>query len=166
MNKVNISQIILIYFSRTHEEPTRNQSKHTRNPPNISHNWLILVDSQRVPGGFWLVSGGFLADSWWVLIGSWSVLIGSGHFTFYDSKVIRLLKKNLNQYMTEDAGVRLSSIFGLEDYRVLKTYRSKMSVIYICNDKNNVPSLWFIGTSMCNRTSCPSAWVATKPLWW
>ena len=39
--------------------------------------------------------------------------------------------------------------------------------IYICSLLSLLSTLWFLGTSIVwPYIMCPSAWVATKPLWW
>ena len=56
---------------------------------------------------------------------------------------------------------------------VLKSHRSKIGLIYMCNHENNVPSglsLQWLWTTHALRymvyIMSPSLWVATKPLWW
>ena len=58
-------------------------------------------------------------------------------------------------------------------HRVLKSYRSKIGLIYMCNHKNNAPfrlSPQWLWTTHALRymvyIMSPSLWVATKPLWW
>ena len=87
MNKVNISQIILISFSGIHREPTRNQWELTWNPPGINKDYTIL------------------SDSWWALIGSWAVPVGSdwfmggsGRFTLYKTRAMNFNWVNCNRY--------------------------------------------------------------------
>ena len=71
MNKVNISQTILISFSGIHQELTR---KKIRTHQESSRFWWFLI------------------GSYLVLIGSWSVLIGSGRITFYKTQFFIMLK--------------------------------------------------------------------------
>ena len=56
---------------------------------------------------------------------------------------------------------------------VLKSHRSKIGLIYMCNHENNVPSglspQWLWTTHALRYMvyiMSPSLWVATKPLWW
>ena len=47
----------------THQEPTKNQSEPTWDPPELRNFGWFLLGSWSVLGGFWLVPGEF----WWVL---------------------------------------------------------------------------------------------------
>lgn len=67
MNKVSISQIILIYLSRIHLQPIRTHQKSTRTR-NYGRSlagfcWVLSV-SWWITGRLWLVPGGFYRTLW------------------------------------------------------------------------------------------------------